>query len=64
MLEVLKETQFAISQPLSLNTNEKLKQFSGSAKAAKVAKELLKGVPVDASVTLQIKQELLNYRVQ
>ena len=42
MLEVLREAQFTIRQSLSMQAREKLKEFTGSAKAAKVARELLK----------------------
>lgn len=63
MLEVLREAQFTVRQPLNLKTMEKLKEFKGSAKAAKVARELLKEIPVDNSSVLQVKQQVLHCRL-
>lgn len=63
MLEVLRESQFTIRQPLNLKTKEKLEEFSGSAKAAKVARELLSEMPADAVLTMQLKKLTLEYRL-
>lgn len=63
MLEVLREAQFTIRQPLKRQTNEKLKEFTGSAKAAKVARELLKEIVVDDYLILKVKQQVLGHRL-
>ncbi len=63
MLEVLREAQFTIRLPLHLKTNEILKKFSGSTKAAKVARELLKEISVDTSIPLQLKKLVMDYRI-
>ena len=63
MLEVLREAQSTVQQPLKPETMVRLKEFTGSAKAAKIARELAEDLPINNALILQLKKLTLDYRV-